>query len=192
RFLKPEIGVWLLMALVLAGLLRVAFSRRFAASTAVRWLVNPSYRASWVRRLPLVLLVAALVLIAAALMEPAIPSSLAEVRSRGLDIVMVLDLSSSMQEEMDSPALPNLDNLANVALHPRGKTRLEATKDAIKTFVRGRHDDRIGLVVFSDNAYVVSPLTFDYDYLLHYVDMVDDRILQGEGQTAIGDGLALA
>jgi Ca-activated chloride channel family protein len=192
RFLRPEIGVWLLTAIVLGGLLRSAFSRRFAASTTVRWLADPSYRASWVRRLPLLLLVAALVLIVAALMEPVIPYSQSEVRSRGLDIVMVLDLSSSMQEEMDSPGLPNLDNLAKVALHPRGKTRLEATKDAIKTFVHGRHDDRIGLVVFSDNAYVVSPLTFDYDYLVHYVDMVDDRILQGEGQTAIGDGLALA
>ena len=48
---------------------------------------------------------------------------------------------------------------------PPGKTRLEATKDAIKAFVRRRVDDRVGLVVFSDNAYVVSPLTFDHDYL---------------------------
>jgi Ca-activated chloride channel family protein len=47
-------------------------------------------------------------------------------------------------------------------------------------------------VVFSDNPYVISPLTFDHEYLLHYVDMVDDKILQGEGQTAIGDGLALS
>ena len=72
------------------------------------------------------------------------------------------------------------------------RTRLDATKDAIKTFVRSRRDDRIGLIVFSDNPYVVSPLTFDHDYLLRYIDFVDDQILQGEGQTAIGDGLALS
>src|SRR4029079_13979531 len=75
---------------------------------------------------------------------------------------------------------------------PTGRTRMDAVKDAVRTFVRTRRDDRIGLVVFSDNAYVISPLTFDHEYLLHYVDLVDDKILQGEGQTAIGDGLALS
>jgi Ca-activated chloride channel family protein len=69
---------------------------------------------------------------------------------------------------------------------------MDAVKDAVKTFIRTRRDDRIGLVVFSDNPYVISPLTFDHEYLLHYIDFVDDKILQGEGQTAIGDGLALS
>src|SRR4029079_3110386 len=75
---------------------------------------------------------------------------------------------------------------------PTGRTRMDAVKDAVRTFVRTRRDDRIGLVVFSDNAYVISPLTFDHEYLLHYIEFVDDKILQGEGQTAIGDGLALS
>ena len=39
---------------------------------------------------------------------------------------------------------------------------------------------------------MISPLTFDHEYLLHYIDFVDDKLLQGEGQTAIGDGLALS
>src|SRR5215471_19005388 len=73
-----------------------------------------------------------------------------------------------------------------------GQTRLDATKAAIKTLVRLRRDDRLGLVVFSDHAYVISPLTFDHDYLLRYIDMVDDQLLRGEGMTAIGDGLALS
>ncbi len=122
-------------------------------------------------------------------MEPVLPYSEGEVRSRGLDVVMVLDLSSSMQEEMEPPSM---EALAKNIHRKVGKTRLEATKDAMRAFVRARRDDRIGIVVFSDNAYVVSPLTFDHDYLLHYIDMVDEQILQGEGQTAIGDGLALA
>jgi len=75
---------------------------------------------------------------------------------------------------------------------PQGPTRLDAVKNAVRRFIRARRDDRIGLVVFSDNPYVISPLTFDHEYLLHYVDMVDDQILRGEGQTAIGDGLALS
>jgi Ca-activated chloride channel family protein len=135
--------------------------------------------------------------IGVALMEPVLPYSEGEVASRGLDIVMVLDLSASMQEpmEFDPAVLRRLGTDARPAsrgVPPLGKTRLEATKDAIRGFVRRRRDDRIGLVVFSDHAYVVSPLTFDYEYLQQYVDLVDDRLLQGEGQTAIGDGLALA
>ncbi|MGE5244664.1 MAG: vWA domain-containing protein [Betaproteobacteria bacterium] len=189
RFLHPGFAWWLLAALAGVGVLQWTLRRRFAASTTVRWLGARAYRASPLRRLPFVLVVASLVLVGLALMEPVIPYSQTEVRSRGLDIVMVLDLSSSMEEEMN-PA--PIEQLMRQPGRPPGKTRLEATKNAIKTFIHSRRDDRIGLVVFSDHAYVVSPLTFDYDYLTHYVDMVDDRILQGEGQTAIGDGLALA
>jgi Ca-activated chloride channel family protein len=189
RFLQPAIGWWLLAALAAVGLLRWKLRRRFAASTTVRWLTAGRYRASPVRRLPLVVVVIAAVLIGVALMEPVLPYSEANVQSRGLDIVMVLDLSSSMQEEMD---LARVEQRLKHPGLPPGQTRLEATKDAIRTFVRGRREDRIGLVVFSDHAYVVSPLTFDHEYLVHYVDMVDEQILQGEGQTAIGDGVALA
>jgi Ca-activated chloride channel homolog len=116
-----------------------------------------------------------LLLLACASMDPVLPFAETEVRSHGLDIVIALDLSSSMEEQMG-----------------RAKTRLEATKDAIKAFVGSRIDDRIGLVVFSDNAYVVSPLTFDHRYLVRYIDMVDNQILRGEGMTAIGEGLALS
>jgi Ca-activated chloride channel family protein len=195
RFLQPAVGWWLLAAMAGIGLLRWSLRRRFVASTTVRWLDARAYRASSVRRLPLAGVLAAAVLVAFALMTPVLPYSEAAVQSRGLDIVMVLDLSSSMQEEMDAAVVE-----ARLKQHrspgspgrPPGQTRLEATKAAIRAFVRARRDDRIGLVVFSDNAYVVSPLTFDHEYLVHYVDMVDEQILQGEGQTAIGDGLALA
>jgi Ca-activated chloride channel family protein len=189
RFLDPALGWWLLGAMALIALLRWRLHRQFVASTTVRWLSARVYRASIVRRLPLLVVLVTAALIGLALMEPVLPYSEATVQSRGLDIVMVLDLSSSMQEEMDLARVE--DRLKHPGLPP-GQTRLEATKNAIRTFVRGRRDDRIGLVVFSDNAYVVSPLTFDHDYLVHYVDMVDEQILQGEGQTAIGDGLALA
>jgi Ca-activated chloride channel family protein len=72
------------------------------------------------------------------------------------------------------------------------KTRLTATKEAIASVVASRRDDRIALVVFSDNAYVVSPLTFDHAYVVRYVNLIDDQLLRNEGMTAIGDGLALA
>jgi Ca-activated chloride channel family protein len=198
RFLHPDL-TWLLAGL--AGLLIVRWRMRgrFIASTTVSRLRARVYRASIVRRLPLAVLAAALALVAVALMDPVLPSVDTDVQSRGLDIVMLLDLSSSMQEQMervrpsrDMSRLTFTSRDSQMTARVPGKTRLEATKDAITSFVLHRRDDRIALIVFSDNAYVVSPLTFDHGYLLRYIDMVDDQILRGEGMTAIGDGLALA
>lgn len=182
RFLHPELAWWLLAALAAAGVVRWRGRRRFAASATVRWLAAPVYRASILRRLPAGLLVIGLLLIGCALMEPVLPYSRSEIRSRGLDIVIALDLSSSMLEEMGRPTRGRV----------AGSNRLTATTDAIKRFVTSRRDDRVALVVFSDNAYVISPLTFDRDGVVRYVDLVDDQLLRGEGMTSIGEGLALA
>ena len=198
RFLHPEFGWWVLAAVAGLSVLRWRVKRRFVASTTVRWLAARRYRASWVRRLPLAVLAAGVLLLGGALMEPVLPYSQTEITSRGLDIVIALDLSSSMLEEMGRIRPPrtfqNLTFSARDSAAPMKamKTRLTATKDAIKSFVASRRDDRIALVVFSDNAYVVSPLTFDHEYVVRYVDLIDDQLLRGEGMTAIGDGLALS
>jgi Ca-activated chloride channel family protein len=188
RFLQPQLAWWLLGALAALVLLKWRVRRRFAASTAVRVLAARSYRASIVRRLPFAVLALSLACVGAALMQPVLPYSQTDIESRGLDIVLLLDLSSSMQEEIGLTP----EQRMRAAGRPPGKTRLDATKAAMKAFVNARRDDRIGLVVFSDNPYVVSPLTFDHDYVLRYIDFVDGAILQNEGQTAIGDGLALS
>ena len=188
----------MLAALAAVGILRWRVQRRFVVSTTVRWLSAPEYRASWLRRLPLAVIAIAVLLLGCALMEPVLRYSQAEITSRGLDIVITLDLSSSMLEEMGRVRPPRtFQNLTfstrdSAAPAKSVKTRLTATKDAIKSFVTSRRDDRIALVVFSDNAYVISPLTFDHEYVIRYVDLIDDQLLRGEGMTAIGDGLALA
>src|SRR5437773_8284699 len=198
RFLHPELGWWMLGALAALGVLRWRVKRRFVASTTIGWLGSSEYRASWLRRLPLAVLTLAVLLLGCALMEPVLPYSQTVITSRGLDILVALVLSSSMLEEMGRIRPPrtfqNLTFTARdsaAAIQPV-KTRLTATKDAIRSFVTARRDDRIALVVFSDNAYVVCPLTFDHDYVVRYVDMIDDQLLRGEGMTAIGDGLALS
>jgi Ca-activated chloride channel homolog len=175
RFLHPEIAWWFVALFAATIVVRAAVRRRLGVATTSAWVFDRMYRASLLRRLPAAAFLAGLLLLACASMDPVLPFAETEVRSHGLDIVIALDLSSSMEEQMD-----------------RVKTRLEATKDAIKAFVGSRIDDRIGLVVFSDNAYVVSPLTFDHRYLVRYIDMVDNQILRGEGMTAIGEGLALS
>jgi len=172
--------------------------RTFLAFSTAEWIHRLRHMPSPLRRLPAVAAAAALVLVGVALMDPVIPYSQAQVSAHGLDIVLVVDLSSSMQEVMGLPRpAQSLQTLtfSSQDLTPRklaGKTRLETTKEALKDLISRRRGDRLGLVVFSDHAYLVSPLTFDHDNLYKYVDMLDDQILRGEGMTAIGDGVGLA
>lgn len=187
RFLHPEYAWWAVAAFAAVALLKWRVRWRFAAFTVVLPGRGRAFRASVFRRLPFVVLALGAAFATLAILQPVIPYSQADLQSKGLDIVLLLDLSSSMQEEMGSG-----QNTLRTSTGVGGRTRLDAVKDAVKTFIRTRRDDRIGLVVFSDNPYVISPLTFDHEYLLHYIDFVDDKLLQGEGQTAIGDGLALS
>lgn len=183
ELLYPEY-LWLIPVILAAVLVWRRFQRRtYAAFPLLALLSRPAFRASRLRHAPVLLTALAVPLIAIALTEPVLPYSEGEMKSRGLDIVLVLDLSSSMEETMGGAMRGNTIT---------GQTRMETTKNAILEFIELRPDDRVGLVVFSDNAYVVSPLTFDHDYLRQYVQMVDNRILRLEGMTAIGDGIAMA
>ena len=169
-------AVPLALALIVAW--RLLRRRRFVAFPMAGLLTTRLYRASRLRAIPILLAAAVLPLIALAGTEPVLPYSERQVTSRGVDIALVLDLSSSMQEPMGGRV--------------GGPDRLETTKAALIDFINRRPDDRIGLVVFSDYPYVVSPLTFDHQYLRDYVSMIDDKTLAEEGLTAIGDGIATA
>lgn len=146
--------------------------------------------------LPMALELVGLVFLVVAVLDPVIPFVDHEVRKEGLNIVLVLDLSSSMQ----LPIANTGGSLKSVAARapsvslpaPAVETRLEVVKKAVVDFISHRRGDRIGLVVFSNNAYVVSPLTTDYGYLSDYVQMINERTLSNEGMTAIGEGLLLA
>jgi Ca-activated chloride channel homolog len=157
---------------------RMLERRRFAAFPLMGLISAHTYRASRLRQAPTLLAAAVLPLIAVALSEPVLPYSERQVTSRGVDVALVLDLSSSMQEPMGGK--------------PGAATRLATTKKALIDFIGRRHGDRIGLIVFSDYPYVVSPLTFDHQYLRDYVSMIDDKTLADEGLTAIGDGISTA
>ncbi|MCC7126219.1 MAG: VWA domain-containing protein, partial [Acidobacteria bacterium] len=142
-----------------------------------------AWRPSALRRLPIAFALAAVASIAVALAEPVIPHTRSTIESLGIDIVLVMDLSSSMSTEMGGTSPPGA---------PPAPTRLDVTRQALKTFVSARHGDRLGMVVFSNYAYVVSPLTVDKEYVLRYLDIVDNQILRNEAMTAIGDGIDMA
>jgi Ca-activated chloride channel family protein len=121
--------------------------------------------------LPL-LRVAAVVLALIALARP--QSRDARVRDlsvEGIDIVVALDLSTSME-----------------AGDFRPQNRLHVAKEVLSDFITNRVNDRIGLVVFAGAAYTQSPLTLDYGVLREVVRQLRTRVL--EDGTAIGDALA--
>ena len=94
------------------------------------------------------------------------------VTTEGIDIVLALDVSSSMlAEDLD----PN---------------RLEAAKEVAESFVRGRSSDRIGLVIFAGAAYTQAPLTLDYGVVIGLLDELEVGMV--EDGTAVGMGLATA
>jgi Ca-activated chloride channel family protein len=193
-WLHPELWWTLPAALAILILWRIRPRRTFVAFSSVPWLAGLARRPSPLRRLPDFLAVSALAFVLVALLDPAEPYAETQVQSQGLDIVLVLDLSSSMQEPMarDRQAVRAAARSGTAAWQVPYKTRLDTTKEALQDFISRRRDDRIGLIVFSGRPYVVSPLTFDYDYLRRYIDLVDDQSIRNEGMTAIGEGIGLA
>ena len=123
------------------------------------------------RDLPTVLRLAAVVLLVVAAARPQSTRAADDLEVEGIDIVIALDLSGSMQE---TDLVPN---------------RLEAAKAVIQDFVRRRPTDRIGLVVFGREAYTYAPMTLDHGALLRMVGELRLGIVDGNG-TAIGDGIA--
>ncbi len=93
----------------------------------------------------------------------------------GVDIVLLLDLSTSM----DTP---------DFSQRGRRQTRIDSAKQVIGDFIKKRKDDRIGMVAFSALPYSVAPLTLDHSWLVQRMDDLRTGML--EDGTAIGDAIA--
>jgi len=182
--------LWILLAMIGLVLLIRWRRRKNHFVHPLLFYLKPHLRpASPLVYLPRFLEYVALGFLFVALLEPVLPYAERLVAKQGLDIIMVLDLSSSMQEPID---IKKFLERQRQGLKPTEKSRLEAVKQAMAAFVQGRQDDRLAIVVFSENGYVVAPMTFDAAYVRRYLQMVDNKTLAGEGQTAIGEGIFTA
>ena len=100
-----------------------------------------------------------------------------QVRQKGYDIMLAIDLSPSM--------------LAEDYEGPTGRiNRLQAIQPIIEAFISKRPTDRIGVVIYGGRAYTLSPLTFDHEWLARQIQRL--RVGLVEDATAVGDGLGLA
>lgn len=173
---------WMLLLLALVPLLvywRYARGRKpfavFSDGDALSRLpVTWAVRAS--RSLP-VLYAAGLSLLILALARPQTGLDESRVRAEAVDIVLLVDASGSMRaEDFSTPA--------------RTMNRLDAVKEVLERFVRQRPDDLLGMVVFSEMPYTMSPLTLDHAWLLQQMQRIEPGMV-GE-RTAIGDAIAAA
>jgi len=188
---------YLLFALVLVPLVfwRGTFGEdrrtpRLLMGTLAALRVGPTGLRVWLRDVPGIVRAVALVLLIAAIARPVSTLRPQTSDEEGIDIVLVLDLSGSMQAIMDN--FP--EDLAHLsARRPRGirPTRLDAAKAVIRDFISRRKTDRIGVVVFGKEAYVVSPPTLDYHLLDTLVSRMELKLIDPSA-TAIGDGLGVA
>lgn len=185
----PEMLYFIVPPLAVVAWLRWRRAKGHFTHPLVFYLRGRIKPASRLVALPKLLEALALIALGVALLKPVVPWAEHVVASRGLDIVLVLDLSSSMQEPID---LEGALRRRRLGIAQKEKTRLDAVKEVMLDFVQKRHGDRVGLVVFSENGYVVSPMTRDLAYLHRYLSAVDQKTLASEGQTAIGEGIFTA
>ena len=123
-----------------------------------------------VRHLPFVLRIAALSLIIVAIARPRSKSEMERIDTEGIDIVLAMDVSTSMLARDFKP------------------DRLSAAKDIAVEFIAQRPSDRMGIVVFAGESYTQCPLTTDRATLINLMQDVETGLI--EDGTAIGNGLA--
>ena len=141
-------------------------------STSVPWLKGGRSLMSLVRHVPFLLRTAALVLIVIAIARPRSSEQIEKVDTEGIDIMLAMDVSTSMLARDLTP------------------DRINASKDIAIEFISQRPSDRMGVVVFAGESFTQCPLTTDRATLINLMKEVQTDLI--EDGTAIGNGLATA
>ena len=141
-------------------------------STAVPWKRLGPGAPAVLRHIPFILRILALSLIIVAIARPRSSSQMEKIDTEGIDIVLTMDVSTSMLARDFNP------------------DRINAAKDIAIEFIAQRPSDRIGIVVFAGESYTQCPLTTDRATLINLMKEVQTDLI--EDGTAIGNGLATA
>ena len=178
--------LWLLLPLYLAWLGGWWLLARRRATAAVRFSttstlerLRPS-RTLVMRRLVQGLRLLAVALLILGMARPQTGRRQTQVHTEGIDIILVMDTSGSMQA---------LDLDADRAVNRR-RNRLEVSKSVVERFVQKRQNDQIGMVVFGNEAFTQCPLTLDHGVVAAFLERLEIG-MAGDG-TAIGSALGTA
>ncbi len=174
-FKNPELFYLLLVIIPMAAWYIFRQKRNTASiqvSSTASLFKAPKTIRHYLRHLVFILQMVALAFFVVVLARPQSSQSWENVTTEGIDIVITLDISSSMLARDFAP------------------DRLEAAKKVAMEFISGREHDRMGLVVFSGEAFTQCPLTTDRAVLLNLFKDIKSGMI--EDGTAIGNGLATA
>ncbi len=152
-----------------------------AYSSIVRARQSAQTATPTVRRLVSALRLVVVALVLLAVMRPQTGRALTEVTTEGIDIVLVIDTSGSMRA---------LDLDAHERSLSRRRDRLEVAKGVVETFIGRRPNDRIGLVVFGEEAFTQCPLTLDHGIAATFLEQLE--IGMAGDATAIGSAVGVA
>lgn len=176
RFLYPHL-LWFLLLLPLIAVLRgrkgAAPSLIFSSTSLVASLAAKS-RKTRPAYLQLGLRLAVLGLLILAAARPQLGNTTTEIQASGIDILLAVDVSGSM-EAMD------------FTLAGKAVTRLAVVQKVVDEFIEERPNDRIGLVGFGGRPYLVCPLTLDHDWLRKRLESLSIGMI--EDGTAIGSAI---
>jgi Ca-activated chloride channel homolog len=167
--------LWLIPALIVFYILAFKSKKSAMARFGNLELVQKLSRSTSRQRLvmKLVLLLFIVLLMVTALARPQIGTKIEEVKREGVDIIVALDVSSSMLARDIQPS------------------RLQKAKHEVETFIDRLRGDRIGLIAFSGVAFVQCPLTLDYGAAKIFLDVLDPNLIPVPG-TALGKAIQKA
>lgn len=176
RFAHPEL-LWLLLLIPLLLLLKgrrgPAVSLVFSSTGFLETMMKG--RKNRMGQFSLLFKLLSLTLLILALARPQLGNTTTEIEASGIDILLAVDVSGSM-EAMD------------FKLGGKSVNRLAVVKSVVADFIKERPNDRIGLVAFAGKPYMISPLTLDHDWLNKRLDALSIGMIDSEG-TAIGSAI---
>lgn len=173
---------WILLLLIAVPLLWLWLRNRdqagsvFFSSLALTDKIKPTFRLKLRHGLIIFRLIAITPMIIA-LARPQMSLTRNRTFKEGIDIVLAIDVSTSM-------------NALDFTIGGKRFDRVYIVKKVVADFINNRTDDRIGVVAFAANPYVASPLTLDHDWLLANMDRLKTGMV--EDGTAIGSGIMAA
>lgn len=176
RFVYPHL-LWLLALLPLLMFWRgrkgPAPSLVFSTTSVARFIAGA--KKTRMGKVPKILKILALTLLVVSLARPQFGNTTTEVEASGIDILLAVDVSGSMQAQ-------------DFSLGGKPASRLDVVKTVVSRFIRERPNDRIGLVGFAGRPYLVCPLTLDHDWLEKRLESLKTGMI--EDGTAIGSAIA--
>ncbi len=170
---------WFFLLLILIPVLVYRYLRRrhgtvrFSSVGSLKQ-IGPSW-AIWARHGLLVLKCLTVLLLVIALARPQKGRAETKITTEGIDIMLAVDVSGSMMAE-------------DFQLGEEHRNRLYVVKEVVRDFIKGRENDRIGIVTFAGRPYTLCPLTLDYGWLIQQLDRSEIGMI--EDGTAIGSAIA--